>query len=134
MLRAHAVVNAVEPSLQITEDEVDDRHELLGQLGVAAFGNGVMVISLLPQATVAAPVVGDDQRPRHNGALDESPQGTGAAVGSDGDPSHKTEAVNRRYAIVREDDIALGELAQAPRTTSGTGAGKVRRYAKNGAR
>ena len=59
MLRAHAVVNAVEPSLQITEDEVDDRHELLGHLGVAAFGNGVMVISLLPQATVAAPVVGD---------------------------------------------------------------------------
>ena len=36
MLRAHAMVDAVEPGLQVGEDEVDHRHELFGNLGVAA--------------------------------------------------------------------------------------------------
>jgi len=84
MLGAHAVVDAVEPGLQIAEDEMDDRHELLGHLGIAAFGNGVMVIAARPQATIATPIVGDDQRARHDGALDEPAQGIGAAVGGDG--------------------------------------------------
>src|SRR5271166_6601600 len=35
MLRADAVVDAVEPGLQIGEDEVDHRHELFGHFGVA---------------------------------------------------------------------------------------------------
>ena len=47
------------------------------------------------------------------------------ALHSDGDHGHKTESVYRRYAIVAESDIAdgLAKLAQAPRTTSGPGAG-----------
>src|SRR5208282_1682270 len=44
MLRAHAVVNAVEPGLQIGEDEVDHRHELFGNFGVDAFGNCMVVV------------------------------------------------------------------------------------------
>ena len=86
MLCAHAMVDAIEPILQVAEDEVDDRHELFGHLGVAAFGNGVVIIAACPQAAIATPIVGDDQRPRHNGALDEATQRIGAAVGSDGQP------------------------------------------------
>src|ERR1700716_4148095 len=37
LLRAHAGVDAVEPSLQIGEDEVDHRHKLFGSFGIAAF-------------------------------------------------------------------------------------------------
>jgi len=43
MLRAHAVVDAVEPGLQIGEYEVDHRHELFGNFGVAAFGDCIVV-------------------------------------------------------------------------------------------
>ena len=43
MLCAHAMVDATEPILQVAEDEVDDRHELFGHLGVAAFGNRVVI-------------------------------------------------------------------------------------------
>ena len=47
MLRAHAVVDAVEPGLQIGEDEVDHRHELFGNFGVAAFGDCMVVVAPL---------------------------------------------------------------------------------------
>ena len=72
MLCVHAMVDAIEPVLQVAEDEVDDPHELFGHLGVAAFGNGVVIIAACPLAAIATPIVGDDQRPRHNGALDEA--------------------------------------------------------------
>ena len=36
MLCAHAMVDATEPILQVAEDEVDDRHELFGHLGVVS--------------------------------------------------------------------------------------------------
>ena len=67
MLWAHAMVDAIEPILHVVEDEVEDRHELFGHLGVAAFGNGVAIIAACPQAAIAAPIVGDDQRPRITG-------------------------------------------------------------------
>src|SRR5208283_5823434 len=66
MLRADAVVDAVEPGLQIGEDEVDHRHELFGHFGVAAFGNCMVVEAPLAQAGIAAPIVGDDQRAWHD--------------------------------------------------------------------
>src|SRR5208283_2223301 len=47
MLRAHAVVDAVEPGPQIGEDEVDHRHELFGNFGVAALGNCMVVVAPL---------------------------------------------------------------------------------------
>ena len=76
------MVDAIEPILHVVEDEVDDRHELFGHLGVVAFGNDVVIIAACPQAAIAAPIVGDDQRPRHNGAFDEATQRIGAAVAS----------------------------------------------------
>ena len=89
MLRAHAVVDAVEPGLQIGEDEVDHRHELFGHFGFAAFGNCMVVEAPLAQAGIAAPIVGDDQRAWLDGILDKATQGIGAAVSSDGQ-SHST--------------------------------------------
>lgn len=47
MLGAYAVVDAVEPGLQIGEDKVDYRHELLGDFGIAAFGNWMIVVAPL---------------------------------------------------------------------------------------
>src|SRR5271168_2760651 len=47
MLGAHAVVDAVEPGLQIGEHEVDHRHELFGNFGVAAFGDCMVVVAPL---------------------------------------------------------------------------------------
>src|SRR5271166_2410075 len=87
MLRADAVVDAVEPGLQIGEDEVDHRHELFGHFGVAAIGNCMVVVASLAQTGIAAPIVGDDQRAWHDGTLDKATQGIGAAV--DGQ-SHST--------------------------------------------
>src|SRR5271166_3994957 len=89
MLRADAVVDAVEPGLHIGEDEVDHRHELFGHFGVAAFGNCMVVEAPLAQSGIASPIVGDDQRAWHDGTLDKATQGIGAAVSSDGQ-SHST--------------------------------------------
>ncbi len=47
MLCAHAVMDAVGPSLQITKDEVDHRHELFGDFVVAAFGYRMVIVASL---------------------------------------------------------------------------------------
>ncbi len=52
---ADAVVGAAEPVLQVAEDEVDDRQEPFGHLGVAAFGDGVVIEAPRPQAATGAP-------------------------------------------------------------------------------
>src|SRR5450432_77824 len=86
MLRAHAVVDSVEPGLQVGDDEVDHRHELFGNFGIAAFSNRMVVVAPLAQAGIAAPIVGGGQRTRHDDILDKAGQGLGAAVGYDGQP------------------------------------------------
>ena len=86
MLGADSVMGAVEPGFQVTEDEVDNRQELFCDLGVAAFGNGVMIVAELSEATITAPVIADDQCARHDRALDEPAQRVGATVGHDGQP------------------------------------------------
>lgn len=86
MLCADAMVGATEPVLQVAEDEVDDRQKLFGHLGLAAFGNGVVIEAARPQAAIGAPIVGDDPRPRHDGAFDEATQRIGAAIVGDGQP------------------------------------------------
>ena len=52
---------------------------------IATFGDGAVIIGERPQAGVAAPVVRDAKRSRHDGALDETAQGVGAAAGGDGE-------------------------------------------------
>jgi hypothetical protein len=59
---------------------MDDGHELLRHLRVAALGDRMMVVAFLAQPAIAAPIIGDDQRARFDGTLDEAPQHSGAAV------------------------------------------------------
>jgi len=83
MLGADPVMDAVDPGLQIGEDQVDDRQEFLCDLWVCAFGNRVVVEAALAKAGIAAPVVGDDQRSGSDGVFDESAERIGATVGND---------------------------------------------------
>jgi DNA-directed RNA polymerase subunit N (RpoN/RPB10) len=57
---ADAVVNAVQPGFQVREHQMDDRHELFRNLGVAALCNRVMIVAVSPQPVVTAPIVGND--------------------------------------------------------------------------
>jgi hypothetical protein len=47
MPRADPVVRSRQPRFQIGEDEMADRQELLGDFGVAAFGDSAMIIAAL---------------------------------------------------------------------------------------
>src|SRR5664280_1489044 len=87
MLCADPVMNTDQPRLEISEDEMDDGQELLGHFGIPTFGNGVVIVAALPQAGVTAPIVGDDQRPRSDGAIDKSTKRSGASVSGDCQPN-----------------------------------------------
>ena len=63
---------------------MDHRHEFFSDLGVAAFGNGVMIVTQLSEIAITAPVIADDQCARHDSTLDKPAQCIGATVGSDG--------------------------------------------------
>src|SRR5271165_1447750 len=87
MLCADAVMDTDQPRLEISEDEMDDRQELLSHFGIPTFGNGVVIVAALPQAGVTAPIVRDDQRPGSDGAIDKSTKRFGASVSDDCQPN-----------------------------------------------
>ena len=91
-------MNAVDPGLQIGEDQVDDRQEFLCDLWVSPFGDRVVVEAALAKAGIAAPVVGDDQRSGSDGVLDESAERLCATVGYDGETN--TSRVATVFPIV----------------------------------
>ena len=84
MLCTDTMVDAAKPIFEVAGDQVDHRQKLFGHLGVATFSNRVVIESPRLQAAIAAPIVGDDPRTRHNGALNEAAQRCFAAVGGDG--------------------------------------------------
>ena len=49
MLVADAMMGAVEPGLQVGKDEMDDRQKYLGDLGIAALGNGEVRVVRCPR-------------------------------------------------------------------------------------
>ena len=51
---------------------MDDWQILLGDLRIAPFSDGEVFVAALGKAGVATPVVGDERRARHNGALHEA--------------------------------------------------------------
>ena len=59
MLMADTVMDADEPRFQIGEDEMDDRQIVLGNLWVAALGNGKVFIPALAEAGISTPIVSD---------------------------------------------------------------------------
>jgi hypothetical protein len=87
MLMTDPVMDAVQPRFQVGEDEMDDWQMLLGDLRVAPFSDGEVFVAALGEAGVAGPVVGDERRAWHNGALDEATERLCAAVRHDGKPN-----------------------------------------------
>ena len=66
---------------------MDDWQILLGDLWIAPFSDGEVFVAALGKAGVAAPVVGDERRARHNGALNEAAERLRAEVRHDGEPN-----------------------------------------------
>ena len=98
MLGADPVVDAVDPGLQVGEDQVDNRQEFFREFRVAAFGDCVVVESALSEAGIAAPVVGDDQRSGSDGVFDEPAERMSATVGDDSETN--TSRVATVFPIV----------------------------------
>ena len=80
MLVANAVVDTDQPRLQVGENQMDDRQVLLGNLWITTLGNSEVLIAALTEASIAAPIVSNDQRSRRDGALDEPTERLGATV------------------------------------------------------
>ena len=55
-----AMMGSRKPCLQISENEVDDRQILFGNLGIAAFGDGEVIVATLGEAGIPTPVIRDD--------------------------------------------------------------------------
>ena len=53
VLRRDAVVNAIQPGLQVAEDEVDERQVLLRDVGIAALRNLCEPVALIREVVVA---------------------------------------------------------------------------------
>ena len=87
MLVANAVVDTDQPRLQVGENQMDDRQALLGNLWITTLGNSEVLIAALTEASIAAPIVSNDQRSRRDGALDEPTERLGATVEHDGEPN-----------------------------------------------
>ncbi len=75
------------PRLQVGENQMDDRQVLLGNLWITTLGNSEVLIAALTEASIAAPIVSNDQRSRRDGALDEPTERLGATVEHDGEPN-----------------------------------------------
>src|SRR4249919_2728345 len=80
------MMNPAQPGLKVREDEMNDRHELFGNLRIAALGDGHMVKAVLGETSVAAPIVSDDSGARDHDGLHEAAQRAGAAVRNHGQP------------------------------------------------
>ena len=63
MLVANAVVDTDQPRLQVGENQMDDRQVLLGNLWITTLGNSEVLIAALTEASIAAPIVSNDQDP-----------------------------------------------------------------------
>ena len=81
MLGAYPVMDTVDPGLQVGKDQVYDRQEMFRDLRVAAFGDCVMVEAALSEASITAPLIGDDQRSGSDGVFNEPAERMSTAVG-----------------------------------------------------
>ena len=86
MLMTDAVMSPHQPSLQVREDEVDDRQILVGNPRVTALGDGEVLVPALGEIGVAGPVVGNDHGVWRNRSLNEAAKRLRATVRHDGEP------------------------------------------------
>ena len=86
MLMPDAMVGSRQPCLQISEDEVDDRQILVGNLGSAAFGDGEVIVATFGEAGIPTPVISDDWCAGRNRSLHEAAKRLRATVRDNGEP------------------------------------------------
>ena len=98
MLVTNAMVGSHKPCLQMSEDEVDDRQILFGNLGIAAFGDGRMSVATLGEFGITTPVIRDDFCAGRNRSLNETAKRLRATVRDNGEPD--TTGVPPALALV----------------------------------
>jgi hypothetical protein len=100
MLRANAVMNATQPSLQIGEDEMDDRQILFGGLRIAEFRNREMFVAATGEADITGPVVSNDDCPWRNGFLNEAAKRSCATIRHNSEPNAASRPLLRVSSLV----------------------------------
>ena len=80
VLRADAVMDTTQPWFEVGKYEMNDGHELFGNLRIAPFRDGHVVIAVLGESGVAAPIIGDDPGTRCHDAVHEAAQRIGAPI------------------------------------------------------
>ncbi len=98
MLMTDAMMGSCKPCLQISENEVDDRQILFGNLGRAAFGDGEVIVATLGEAGIPTPVISDDLCAGRNRSLNEAAKRLRATVRDNGEPY--TTGVSPALALV----------------------------------
>ena len=98
MLMTDAMVGSHKPCLQISEDEVDDRQILFGNLGIAMGGDGEVIVATLGEASITTPVISDDFCAGPNRSLNEVAKRLRATVRDNGEPD--TTGVSPTLALV----------------------------------
>ena len=98
MLMTDAMMGSCKPCFQISENEVDDRQILFGNLGSAAFGDGEVIVATLGEAGIPTPVISDDLCAGRNRSLNEAAKRLRATVRDNGEPD--TTGVPPALALV----------------------------------
>ena len=80
------MMDTAQPGFEVGKYEMNDRHELFGNLRIAPFRDGHVVIAVLGEPGVAAPVIGNDSGARRHDAFHEAAERCGAPVRHQGKP------------------------------------------------
>jgi hypothetical protein len=86
MVMTDAMVGSRKPCLQMSEDEVDARQLLFGNLGIAAFGDGEVIVATRGEAGITTPVISDDLCAGRNRSLTAAAKRLRATVRDNGEP------------------------------------------------
>ena len=74
------MMDTAQPSFEVGKYQIDNGHELFGNLRIALFRNGHVVIAVLDEAGVTAPIVGDDSGARCHDVFHEAAERIGAPI------------------------------------------------------
>jgi hypothetical protein len=96
MLGAHAVMGAVQPSLEIGENEMDDLQVQVGDLVLPFDVNGTVLVAQVREIVVAFPSICDDNCAWFHGSLYEAAESLAIAV-SDRQPNPSAVSLAVRF-------------------------------------
>ena len=91
MLMTNTMVGFRELGLRINEDEVDNQQIILGHLGIAAFGNGEVIVATLGEAGIpTTPFISNDFCAWRNRSLHKAAKRLRATIRDNGEPDTTT--------------------------------------------